>query len=129
MVGNSVRSDILPVLEIGGSAVHVPYHLLWDHEHVADHGEEFSELASLADLPDGCVGQPERRAADRRRRDGQSLRSSTSRTRWSADLWRISDARSRVGRMFSRRLTPLIDVQIDARGLDRLLVGEMRQSA
>ena len=52
MVGNSVRSDILPVLEIGGSAVHVPYHLLWDHEHVADHGEEFSELASLADLPE-----------------------------------------------------------------------------
>ena len=51
MVGNSVRSDILPVLEIGGSAVHVPYHLLWDHEHVVDHGEEFSELASLADLP------------------------------------------------------------------------------
>jgi putative hydrolase of the HAD superfamily len=51
MVGNSVRSDILPVLEIGGSAVHVPYHLLWDHEHVADHDEEFSELTSLADLP------------------------------------------------------------------------------
>lgn len=51
MVGNSVRSDILPVLEIGGSAVHVPYHVLWDHEHVDDHGEEFSELASLADLP------------------------------------------------------------------------------
>ncbi len=51
MVGNSVRSDILPVLEIGGSAVHVPYHLLWEHEHVDDHGEEFSELASLADLP------------------------------------------------------------------------------
>jgi putative hydrolase of the HAD superfamily len=51
MVGNSVRSDILPVLEIGGSAVHVPYHLLWDYEHVADHDEEFSELTSLADLP------------------------------------------------------------------------------
>lgn len=51
MVGNSVRSDILPVLEIGASAVHVPYHLLWDHEHVVDHGEEFSELSSLAELP------------------------------------------------------------------------------
>jgi putative hydrolase of the HAD superfamily len=51
MVGNSVRSDILPVLEIGGSAVHVPYHVLWDHEHVEHHDEEFSELASLADLP------------------------------------------------------------------------------
>jgi putative hydrolase of the HAD superfamily len=32
MVGNSVRSDILPVLAIGGRAVHVPYHLTWAHE-------------------------------------------------------------------------------------------------
>ena len=34
MVGNSVRSDILPVVELGGRAVHVPYHLVWEHEHV-----------------------------------------------------------------------------------------------
>lgn len=32
MVGNSVPSDILPVLEIGASAVHIPYHLTWAHE-------------------------------------------------------------------------------------------------
>ena len=32
MVGNSVRSDILPVLELGGWAVHVPYHSTWIHE-------------------------------------------------------------------------------------------------
>jgi putative hydrolase of the HAD superfamily len=32
MVGNSVRSDILPVLELGGHGVHVPYHLTWEHE-------------------------------------------------------------------------------------------------
>lgn len=32
MVGNSVRSDILPVLTIGGRAVHVPYQLTWVHE-------------------------------------------------------------------------------------------------
>jgi len=50
MVGNSVRSDILPVMALGGHAVHVPYHLLWDLEHV-DHDELFTELASLADLP------------------------------------------------------------------------------
>jgi putative hydrolase of the HAD superfamily len=29
MVGNSLRSDILPVLELGASAVHVPYALTW----------------------------------------------------------------------------------------------------
>jgi putative hydrolase of the HAD superfamily len=33
MVGNSLRSDILPVLEIGGSAVHIPHELTWSHEY------------------------------------------------------------------------------------------------
>jgi putative hydrolase of the HAD superfamily len=32
MVGNSLRSDILPVLELGGSAVYIPYQLTWAHE-------------------------------------------------------------------------------------------------
>jgi putative hydrolase of the HAD superfamily len=50
MVGNSVRSDVLPVMALGGTAVHVPYPLLWELEHV-DHDEHFAELASLADLP------------------------------------------------------------------------------
>jgi len=50
MVGNSVRSDVLPVLAIGGRAVHVPYHLTWQHEH-ADHDGELPTLASIRDLP------------------------------------------------------------------------------
>jgi putative hydrolase of the HAD superfamily len=32
MVGNSLRSDVLPVLEVGGNAVHIPYALTWSHE-------------------------------------------------------------------------------------------------
>lgn len=32
MVGNALRSDILPVLELGGSAVYVPHPLTWQHE-------------------------------------------------------------------------------------------------
>ena len=32
MVGNSLRSDILPVLELGGYAVYIPYHITWQHE-------------------------------------------------------------------------------------------------
>lgn len=32
MVGNSVKSDILPVLELGAHAVHVPHELTWEHE-------------------------------------------------------------------------------------------------
>lgn len=34
MIGNSIKSDILPVLAVGGYAVHVPYHTTWAHEHV-----------------------------------------------------------------------------------------------
>jgi len=55
MIGNSVRSDILPVISLGGTAVHVPYPLLWELEHVdpstypTDH---FAELASIRDLPE-----------------------------------------------------------------------------
>ena len=32
MVGNSLRSDILPVLKIGGHALHIPYKITWNHE-------------------------------------------------------------------------------------------------
>lgn len=32
MLGNSVKSDILPVLELGGYAAHVPYHITWQYE-------------------------------------------------------------------------------------------------
>lgn len=32
MVGNSVKSDIIPVLELGGSALHIPFHVTWAHE-------------------------------------------------------------------------------------------------
>jgi putative hydrolase of the HAD superfamily len=51
MVGNSVKSDILPVLALGAHAVHVPYHLTWTLEQVDQHDEEFAELASIGDLP------------------------------------------------------------------------------
>ncbi len=32
MVGNSLRSDILPVLELGGKAVYIPHEITWEHE-------------------------------------------------------------------------------------------------
>lgn len=34
MVGNSLKSDVLPVLNIGGYAIHVPYHITWAHEEI-----------------------------------------------------------------------------------------------
>ena len=36
MIGNSIKSDILPVLAIGGHGFHVPYHTTWAHERVDD---------------------------------------------------------------------------------------------
>jgi putative hydrolase of the HAD superfamily len=32
MIGNSLKSDIIPILNIGGSGIHVPYHTTWQHE-------------------------------------------------------------------------------------------------
>lgn len=53
MVGNSVRSDILPVVEIGGHAVHVPYHVTWAHEAATDHGSDgYHQLERIEQLPD-----------------------------------------------------------------------------
>ena len=34
MVGNSFKSDVLPVLEIGGNGIHIPYKILWEHENI-----------------------------------------------------------------------------------------------
>jgi putative hydrolase of the HAD superfamily len=54
MVGNSLRSDILPVVAIGGQAVYIPYHITWAHETVIDHGQEpagYFELDHIRRLP------------------------------------------------------------------------------
>lgn len=32
MLGNSLKSDVLPVLELGGHAIHIPFHITWGHE-------------------------------------------------------------------------------------------------
>jgi putative hydrolase of the HAD superfamily len=34
MIGNSLKSDILPVLNLGGHGIHIPYHVTWEHEMV-----------------------------------------------------------------------------------------------
>jgi putative hydrolase of the HAD superfamily len=53
MVGNSVKSDILPVLALGGAGVHVPYRITWDLEHaeIPPASDRFFEAKSLAELP------------------------------------------------------------------------------
>ncbi|MDF1836429.1 MAG: HAD family hydrolase [Planctomycetota bacterium] len=54
MVGNSIKSDVLPVIELGARAVHVPYQTTWQHEVVAE--EEYADvrfetLRSIRELP------------------------------------------------------------------------------
>jgi putative hydrolase of the HAD superfamily len=54
MVGNSLRSDIAPVLELGGWGVHVPYHVTWAHEADADvraGRERMRGIEDIAQLP------------------------------------------------------------------------------
>ena len=52
MVGNSLRSDVLPVMELGGTAVHIPYHVTWRHEDDHEgHGVEVPTLEALRELP------------------------------------------------------------------------------
>jgi putative hydrolase of the HAD superfamily len=52
MVGNSLRSDILPVCRIGARAVHIPYHVTWAHEFVAEppKGAGYVTLAAIGEL-------------------------------------------------------------------------------
>jgi putative hydrolase of the HAD superfamily len=50
MFGNSVRSDVLPVIEMGARAAHIPFELSWGHEDVDADG--FPVLTSIRDVPD-----------------------------------------------------------------------------
>jgi putative hydrolase of the HAD superfamily len=52
MVGNSLKSDILPVVALGARAVHVPYETTWAHEHVENvDTTRFTILEHLGLLP------------------------------------------------------------------------------
>ena len=54
MVGNSLKSDVLPVVGIGAQAVHIPFHTTWQHEEAESQSQENADyltLSSIADLP------------------------------------------------------------------------------
>lgn len=55
MVGNSIRSDILPVLALGGCAIHIPADTTWEHEMVSDFDDAqdgFYTLNTMKELPE-----------------------------------------------------------------------------
>lgn len=52
MIGNSLKSDVLPVLNIGGHAVHIPFHTTWEHErihHKIEH-PNFKTLTNISEV-------------------------------------------------------------------------------
>ena len=51
MAGNSVRSDIVPVVSVGGTAIHVPHELVWEHEAMdMPQSDRVIEVQSIRDL-------------------------------------------------------------------------------
>ncbi|MBK1884008.1 HAD family hydrolase [Luteolibacter pohnpeiensis] len=50
MVGNSLKSDILPVLELGGRGVHIPYHITWAAEQVDEPAAVPGRLFKIAEM-------------------------------------------------------------------------------
>ena len=54
MIGNSLKSDVLPVLNIGGTGIHIPYHTTWEYEKIdfeIQH-ENFKSISNLTELFD-----------------------------------------------------------------------------
>ncbi|WP_298424696.1 HAD family hydrolase [uncultured Kordia sp.] len=49
MIGNSLKSDVLPIINIGGKAIHVPFHTTWQHETVSPN-EESDEYHVAKDI-------------------------------------------------------------------------------
>ncbi|QWX84722.1 HAD family hydrolase [Cellulophaga sp. HaHaR_3_176] len=53
MIGNSLKSDVLPLVNIGAKAIHIPFHTTWEHEMVDDNdakGKEYKTINGLKDL-------------------------------------------------------------------------------
>jgi len=52
MIGNSLKSDVIPILNLGGKAVHVPFHTTWAHEMVTAEEEKTNNHLKLNSIRD-----------------------------------------------------------------------------
>lgn len=52
MIGNSLKSDVLPLIEIGASAIHIPFHTTWAHEKVSKEEEDttYETLSNIKEV-------------------------------------------------------------------------------
>jgi len=53
MIGNSMKSDVLPALEAGLWGIHIPYHITWAHEHAEPPSDSprFAKLETIGEVP------------------------------------------------------------------------------
>jgi putative hydrolase of the HAD superfamily len=52
MIGNSLKSDIIPILELNAKAIYIPYHSTWEHEHVDNYDQNHKNLTQIEKLSD-----------------------------------------------------------------------------
>ncbi|PQJ78810.1 HAD family hydrolase [Polaribacter porphyrae] len=52
MIGNSLKSDVLPLVEIGASAIHIPFHTTWIHEEVTVQETSTTNYKTLSNIKD-----------------------------------------------------------------------------
>ncbi|NNC71226.1 MAG: HAD family hydrolase [Flavobacteriaceae bacterium] len=52
MIGNSLKSDVLPLLEIGAKAIHIPFHTTWAHELIEkqENDQRYHTISNLTDI-------------------------------------------------------------------------------
>jgi putative hydrolase of the HAD superfamily len=55
MLGNSLRSDVLPIVNIGGRALHLPFEFTWHHEAVTETTEEYWQPKNLQEGIDAIL--------------------------------------------------------------------------
>ncbi|MFY9241443.1 MAG: HAD family hydrolase [Polaribacter sp.] len=52
MIGNSLKSDVLPLIEIGASAIHIPFHTTWAHEEISEEASNNFKYHTVANIKD-----------------------------------------------------------------------------
>lgn len=50
MVGNSLKSDVLPLIQIGAAAIHIPFHTTWAHEEVSESEQQADQYKTVKKL-------------------------------------------------------------------------------
>ena len=50
MIGNSLKSDVLPLVRIGASAIHIPFHTTWVHEKVSKEEQSETDYKTMVNL-------------------------------------------------------------------------------